>query len=65
MYQGFCVQHKEVKNSKNYTRFKEDQPANTALKEASKKYLTQEITNLLIPAFHTTGNENEIYWLIQ
>ena len=61
----FCIQNKEIKNTKNYTRFKTPKSANKILKESSKKYLTKEITNELLSAFHTTGNEQEIYWLIQ
>ena len=61
----FCTQTKNTKNTKNYTRFKESQVASEILKEASKKYLTKEITNELVPAFHTEGNKKEIYWLIE
>jgi len=62
---NFCVQHKEIKNTKNYTRFTSPQLANDVLKEASKKYLTQEITTELISGFYTADNKEEIYWLIQ
>jgi len=63
--ENFCVQHKDIKNTKNYTRFTSPKPANDILKEASKKYLTKEITTELISGFYTTDNEQEIYWLIQ
>lgn len=61
----FCIQNKTTKNEKKYLRFKNHQSANEALKEASEKYLTKKITNELIPAFHTKGNKEEIYWLIR
>lgn len=60
----FCVQNKKEGN-KSYKRFKEPQPANDILKEISKIYLTKEITDELIPAFHTSENDQEIYWLIE
>jgi|TARA_R110000823_G_C15889207_1_gene495863 hypothetical protein len=61
----FCTQNKSTSNKKNYTRFKKPQKANKALKELSKTYLTKEITTELIPAFHTSGNDQEVYWLIK
>lgn len=65
MDQPFCAQNKTKLNSKNYSRHSEPQPANDALKEISKSYLTKEITDELISCFYTTDNINEIYYLIR
>ena len=63
--QPFCSQNKTTTNSKSYSRYDKPQEANELVKEFSKQYLTKEITNHLIRAFYITGNEKEIYWLIQ
>jgi hypothetical protein len=63
--ENFCIQHKEIKNTKKYTRLTSPKLANDVLKEASKKYLTKEITTELISGFYTADNKQEIYWLIE
>ena len=61
----FCIQNKGKKNTKSYTSFSEEKPANKPLQDCSAKYLTQALSNETLSAFHTTKNSKEIYWFIQ
>ncbi len=61
----FYIQHKGKNNTKSYTSFPEEKPANKTLQDCSGKYLTQALSDETFNAFHTTKNSNEIYWLIQ
>ena len=65
MDQIFCLQSKSSTVTKSYSRFIEPRQANDILREASIKYLNHEIQDELISAFHTSDNNNEIYWLIK
>lgn len=65
MDQIFCLQSKDSTVTKSYSRFIEPRQANDILREASIKYLNHEIQDELISAFHTSDNNNEIYWLIK
>ena len=61
----FCIQHKGKKNTKSYTYFPKEKTVNKPLQDCSNKYLTQELSDETLSAFHITKNSKEIYWLIQ
>lgn len=61
----FCIQNKGKKNTKSYTSFPEEKIVNKPLQDCSNKYLTQELSDETLSAFHITKNSKEIYWLIQ
>lgn len=65
MDKTFCIQSKNSKVSKSYSRFAEVCYANDILKEVSEKYLDHKIKDELISAFHTSDNNKDIYWLIK